>query len=175
MGRRPNSPEDFWKQVGKSDDDDGCWPWLRSKFRDGYGQVKIRGRNRRTHQVAYELQTGTTFEARSFTPDTECVLHRCDNRACCNPRHLFLGTPGDNMRDASNKGRLTGGPGHPIPTEARARGTAHPRAKLTDADISAIRAWSAFGERTSVIAKTYGIAVHTAAKIIKRLAWAHIP
>jgi hypothetical protein len=85
-------------------DGNGCWNWLLGKDRSGYGRMKVqlgsRDRFRATsaHRYAYELFIGAI-------PHGACVLHRCDNRACCNPAHLFVGTQQDNIRDMHAKGR----------------------------------------------------------------------
>ena len=83
---------------------DGCWNWRLSKDRLGYGRLKVQMGARESfrytsaHRYAYELFVGPI-------PDGKHVLHRCDNRACCNPEHLFIGTHTDNMRDMHKKGR----------------------------------------------------------------------
>lgn len=85
-------------------DSSGCWNWTLQKDRIGYGRLKVqlgaRDKFRFTsaHRYAFELWKGPI-------PEGMNVLHRCDNRACCNPDHLFLGTQQDNMRDMHAKGR----------------------------------------------------------------------
>jgi hypothetical protein len=90
--------ERFWEKVDRSVLD-GCWPFLGARDPDGYGRVMV-GRDRRdkANRVAYMLTSGPI-------PDGLQVLHRCDNPPCCNPAHLFAGTPLDNMRDMIAKGR----------------------------------------------------------------------
>lgn len=75
----------------------GCWLWLGT-IKGGYGNVAFCGRTMRTHRLAYELTHGPI-------PSGLCVCHRCDTPSCCNPDHLFLGTPNDNNQDKIRKGR----------------------------------------------------------------------
>lgn len=91
----------FWSKVDQQGPDD-CWPWLAATFRNGYGAFVVGGRKgsmTTAHRTAWELAN----EQR--VPEGLFVCHRCDNRPCCNPRHLFLGSQEDNMRDMLSKGR----------------------------------------------------------------------
>jgi len=79
----------------------GCLLWEGATNSAGYGQITRRRSNPRSlfvHRLAWE-------EAHGPVPDGMLVCHHCDVRACCNPAHMFLGTPRDNMQDKMRKGR----------------------------------------------------------------------
>jgi hypothetical protein len=130
----------------------GCWIWTASTRRDGYGRFRVEGCTVLAHRVSYELSVGPIGDKH--------VLHKCDNPACVNPDHLFLGTNADNMRDRNAKGR-----------QARQRGEANGSAKLSREDVLAIRG----DPRTATaVAKEYGVHNATVSQIKRRKTWGHI-
>lgn len=82
-----------------------CWEWQRSTSR-GYGNIWVNGKALSTHRYTYELAHGQI-------PDGMFVLHSCDNKKCCNPGHLILGTHQDNMQHVRARGQCKGNHGHP--------------------------------------------------------------
>jgi hypothetical protein len=76
----------------------GCWEWQRA-LRNTYGVMKYEGKNESAHRLSYRAFRGEI-------PDGLLVCHKCDNRKCINPKHLFIGTYSDNTRDCLEKGRL---------------------------------------------------------------------
>lgn len=90
--------ERFWAKVQKADGD-GCWLWTGSRGTRGYGQFFAKGAPRGAHRVAYALSHGPI-------PADAYVLHSCDTPACCKPAHLSTGDQFDNMRGATDRGRL---------------------------------------------------------------------
>lgn len=87
----------FWSLVKKASGD-SCWEWLGGKDGKGYARVWRNGRRQGAHRVSYEITTGKI-------PDGLQVCHRCDNKMCVRPSHLFVGTQGDNMQDWTRKGK----------------------------------------------------------------------
>lgn len=145
--------------------DDECWPWLLSGV-DGYGQFCMRrpGYKKyypyRAHRVAYTLWVGDI-------PPGMLVCHTCDNKACCNPNHLFLGTHADNSKDRDEKGRAK--PGH-VPGEKNGR------SKLTSEDVMTIRAERAKSIPTpfKVLAGRYPASEQAIKMAAYRITWKHI-
>lgn len=111
----------FWSKIIKSADVDDCWNWQASTTEKGYGRIWWNGKTRRAHRIAYELTYG------NIADDIE-VLHTCDNPSCCNPRHLFIGSQADNMRDREQKNRAN-----------HAANERHGRHKLTDEQVARLR------------------------------------
>jgi hypothetical protein len=139
-GPRVSREERFWEKVVRGD---GCWEWLAKKNNKGYGMFggrKVDGFVL-AHRVAYELTHGAI-------PKGRFVLHRCDNRGCVNPEHLFVGDYIDNVRDMHAKGRG--------------------RAKITYAVAEEIRARRTRGESRKEIMVALGVSVHTVKDVVSR-------
>ncbi len=83
----------------------GCHLWIGVKSRNGYGWIRYQGKRTRAHRVSMILQ--------GYDVSGKHVLHRCNNRACVNPDHLYLGDHNDNMRDMALSG-IKQGEKHPL-------------------------------------------------------------
>ena len=142
--------ERFWEKVDKRGPDD-CWEWQGGLDRKGYGAIKPgkKRQNMRAHRAAWLLTFGEC-------PDDLFVCHKCDNRKCCNPSHLFLGTAQDNLADMRQKGR-------------HSYGEKHGHAKLTNAQVQELCAkYAAGGITQRELAQQYGISAKHIGCIINR-------
>lgn len=126
----------FWKHVDKAGD---CWVWTAYIAPHGYGALQISKSigPRSAHRVSWEVNRGPI-------PAGVYVLHKCDNRKCVNPAHLFLGTQAENMRDMVSKGRSL-------------RGEKCGRRKLNAVQVDEIRLHTLLKVPQKDIAAKYGI------------------
>ena len=132
----------------------GCWEWTAGVGVQGYGRFKLGGKTRFAHRVSYALHV-------AHIPEAALVLHKCDNRVCVNPDHLFIGTQKDNQQDMKRKGRHT-------------YGERSPNAKLTDKDVLRMYDLYDSGVGTIRLAKMFGITKNLAWRIVRGLQWQHL-
>jgi HNH endonuclease len=139
-----------------------CWLWLGARTGNhGYGSVGIeRGKTTTTaHRIAWQLEHGTD-------PGAMHVLHKCDNKLCVRPAHLFIGTQAENIADMMAKGRYVSAP--------KPRGSAQWQAKLTEDDVLDIRSVHAFGGSCADIASAYGMTPQNVRAVVSRKTWRHV-
>jgi len=135
-----------------------CLEWAKSKTNIGYGQCATIAGECRSHRVSWILSHGPI-------PAGMCVLHRCDNRACVKPAHLFLGTQQENIADMIAKGRN-------VPPTPR-NGSSNHQAVLTEDDVWAIRAMAPLFTQAE-IARSYAASPMTISRIMRRESWKHV-
>ena len=146
--------ERFWDRVNIPDNNNGCWEWMGARIGSGYGNMYVGNRTTMlAHRYSYSLHAGEI-------PEGVFVCHHCDNRACVNPDHLFLGTNKDNMQDMMNKNR-----GYRV-------GEHNNSARLTWAEVDEIRLLYVTGKYTTrALAKIYGVHHGTIWRITSNIGW----
>jgi hypothetical protein len=152
---RGTANERFWAKVHKTD---SCWNWTAAMGPGGYGQFGVSKQRGLVvaHRYSWELANGPI-------PVGMFVCHKCDNRACVNPEHLFLGTQADNVRDMVAKGRGR----NPI-------GESHPRSKVTVEFVRMVRErYACGGVSQPQLARETGIGVGHMYNILYGLSWRH--
>lgn len=155
--RRPTLSERIWSKVRIADDVTSCWPWAGAKSDQGYGLLRVGGVAIGAHRLAYADAIGPI-------PEHQHVLHRCDNRPCCNPSHLFVGTNADNVADKVSKGRAQG-----------TVGEKNRHAKLSAEQVGQVRTlYGNGGISQTTIAAMFGVRQTQVSRIVRREEWAHI-
>ena len=145
----------IWAKIKKGDSDE-CWPYIGATKPEGYGFIMINGRSVMAHRFIWEF---------TFGPITGGLLvcHKCDNPPCCNPAHLFLGTPKDNLDDCKKKGRW-----------ADRSGEKAGNSKLTNDQIFKIREMSKLGFTQKQIGSEIGTHYTNVGRILNAKRWCHI-
>lgn len=131
----------FWSRVDIRGDNE-CWEWSGARHHTNYGHYGILYRSFLSHRVSFALWNGR--DPRGW------MLHRCDNPPCCNPNHLYEGTPADNNRDTMMRGRVN-----------RCRGDAHPDCKIPDAAILEIASMDLRKGMYGPLIEKYGVSYKT--------------
>jgi len=121
---------------------DGCWDWEGS-LRRGYGRIKVNGKAMGAHRISWIIHNGDI-------PEGMFVCHKCDNKLCTNPKHLFLGSAKDNTRDMVKKERHKGG-----------KGEGHGQSKLTVKNVKKIKELLDKGVSVSDIASFFKVGKST--------------
>lgn len=149
--------ERFWSKIDCSGNHpEGCWEWQCST-KHGYGTFHIGGR-RVNGGIDLIASRASWMLVNGDIPDGLDVLHTCDNRKCCNPAHLYLGTDADNARDKVNRKR------HP-------RGENTYNAKLTWKQVREIREQYSTGMLQLEIAKEFGVRQQYISRIVRNEIW----
>jgi len=156
-GRFQPPEQRFLAKVQKTDT---CWLWIAGVNHFGYGYFNRSSVKKAVcvlaHRYSYELANGPIA-------GEMCVLHRCDNPRCVRPDHLFLGTRTDNSNDKIAKGRAAG-----------AKGTSHPKARLTEPQVVEIRRRWENGESQMHLSREFKVGHRTVCAIVHRETWRHI-
>ena len=149
--------------------ENGCWEWTKCLDKDGYGDISVtidkQRYTKKAHRVMYELKNGSIENGL-------LACHTCDNRKCCNPDHIFLGTAKDNAEDMVAKGRSVVSSG--AFTSEKTKGEKNGRSLLTQEDVDEIRERRdkglKYGE-LKAMAEEFGIAYITIQKIVAGKLW----
>lgn len=152
MPKTNKSRKELFEEKFIPEPNSGCWLWEGSLNSSGYGSFCIGEKETSlAHRFSYQTYRGEI-------PDDKCVLHRCDNRICVNPDHLWIGTNLDNVLDREAKGR-----GATI-------GERNPNSIITENAARHIKAGVLSREQ---YAKKYGIHETTVRHIQQGRRWAH--
>lgn len=148
--------ENFWKKVNIKSDLE-CWEWTGSCNNTGYGTVAWEGKVYVAHRIAAWLSGMVADKlAPKHAAEKGYVLHKCDNRKCCNPNHFFIGSYSDNQKDAYQKKR-----------KVQPKGAAHVNAKLTKEQVAEIRKRYTAGEYQMPLAKEFKVSQRSISLIVR--------
>lgn len=128
-----------------------CWEWPLSLNNKGYGQFQTGKGMVLAHRASWFIHHGEI-------PDGMCILHRCDNRRCCRPDHLFVGTKADNNADMRSKGRHS---------TKEANAATRGRSKLSAEQIALLKQQALSGTPKRRLAKSFGISASHVARLIE--------
>jgi len=157
-----------WDSLSKKltiNDKTGCWEWTGYVIPSGYAYVSINMKKTYLHRYSYIVHKGNI-------PNGLFVLHHCDNKRCCNPEHLFLGTQADNMDDMISKGRgATGDKNSSRKHPEKLQGERNGASKLTELQVNEIKSILKIGISCRQISLRYKVCPTTIMNIKNGNTW----
>lgn len=149
----------FLSKIAYTANINNCWDWMGGISRGGYGNFGVRINNATKNIICTRL---SYFIHNNKDPYGFAVLHKCDNRKCVNPNHLYLGSNKDNSEDMVQKNR-------------QASGVNNGSSKLSEQQVIEIRKEYVFRTVSfQKLANKFNLAKATVKSIIKRETWKHI-
>jgi HNH endonuclease len=144
-----------------------CWEWLGNIDTYGYGRIYFNGKMTKAHRLSYII-------FKNEIPKNLWVLHKCDNRSCVNPDHLFLGTSAENIADMVKKGRQAKGEKHRQALRGLRVGIKNPAAKLSEDQIVHIRELYEIGHTQKALAQSFKVVRSTIGRVVRKTHWKHL-
>jgi len=135
--------------------ENGCWEWVKH-IKNGYGISGLNGKIEQAHRASWKVFVGEI-------PKGMQVNHKCHNKKCINPDHLYIGTQKQNMQDMISAGR-----------GANRKGSSSPMAKLNEEKVYKIKELIESGEPIKNIAREYCVCESTIRAIRSNLTWKHV-
>lgn len=167
QGLSKTFPERFWAKVDKTGPAPkdrpklgNCWNWIANRNTGGYGIIRAGAKTIVASRASWIIHHGPI-------PENTDVLHHCDNPACVNPDHLWVGTAKENMRDMYEKGRQPDNRG-------RFRGEKNPMRKLSLEKAVEIKRRVLSGEMQELIAIDFNVSIETVSQIKRGTRWGWI-
>lgn len=148
--------ENFFSKIKKKEEND-CWLWTGAKMPNGYGEVSINSKTYGTHIVAFYLNIGVW-------PNGYLIRHSCNNRLCCNYKHLLDGSYADNNKDTRDNGNWK---------SITQIGSDNYLTDLTENDIKEIR-WLANFITQKELGNKYNLSESSIYSIVNHLTWKHV-
>lgn len=145
---RPTTVLDWFLEKTFPEPNSGCWYWIGTQDKAGYGLVRFLGRHMHAQRASYLIFIGRI-------PSKCDVCHTCDEPSCVNPDHLWLGDARSNSKDMMKKGRDN-------------------VSKLNNEDINVIRDMRKQGASYYHIAKFYGVTKETIWSVCTKRTWNHV-
>lgn len=150
-----DSPLEHLMAYTEINPETGCYEWQGAVDKDGYGKICTNHRTLRPHRLAYGIAHNVELQ-----PNQQ-LNHKCHNRRCWNPEHVYIGTQQQNIADRDRDGCPTAGENHP-------------RAKLTPETVMEIKALRKEGLSVTLLAKLAGVSTASISAILTGRTWKHL-